>query len=61
MLSLSHLWLVAITLAVYFGVTTAEKAEAWRTALLKTLHLIAGTVILLLGSGMLLSLWLGYV
>ena len=53
--------MVTITLAVYFGVTTAEKAEAWRTAHLKTLYLIAGTVILLLGSGMLLSRWLGYV
>ena len=53
--------MVAITAAVYFGLTTAEKAEAWRTGHLRTLHLIAGTVILLLGFGMLASLWLGYV
>jgi cytochrome c biogenesis protein CcdA/glutaredoxin len=52
--------MVAITLAVYFGLTTAEKAEAWRTSHLRTLHLIAGVIILLLGAGMVASLWLGY-
>ena len=52
--------MVAITVAVYFGLTTAEKAEEWRIGHLRTLHLIAGTVILLLGIGMLASLWLGY-
>ena len=38
--------MVAITAAVYFGFTTAEKAEEWRTGHLRTLHLIAGTIIL---------------
>jgi cytochrome c biogenesis protein CcdA len=52
--------MVAITLAVYFGLTTTERAEQWRTAHLQTLHLVAGTIILLLGGGMLASLWLGY-
>jgi len=52
--------MVAITSAVYFGLTTAEKAEEWRTRHLKTLHLIAGAIILLLGAGMLTSLWFGY-
>jgi cytochrome c biogenesis protein CcdA/thiol-disulfide isomerase/thioredoxin len=52
--------MVAITAAVYFGLTTAEKAEAWRTSHLRTLHLIAGAIILLLGAGMMASLWLGY-
>ncbi len=53
--------MVAITAAVYLGVTTAEKAEAWRMRHLKTLHLIAGLILLLLGIGMLVTLWLGWV
>lgn len=53
--------MIAITTAVYFGLTTAAKAEAWRTGHLHVLHLIAGTIILLLGVAMILSLWLGYV
>jgi cytochrome c biogenesis protein CcdA/glutaredoxin len=52
--------MIAITAAVYFGLTTTEKAEAWRAGHLATLHLIAGVIILLLGFGMLASLWLGY-
>jgi cytochrome c biogenesis protein CcdA/glutaredoxin len=52
--------MIAITAAVYFGLTTAEKAEEWRAAHLRTLHLVAGVIILLLGIGMLTSLWLGY-
>ncbi len=53
--------MVGITLALYFGLTTVEKTEEWRTKNLETLHLVAGTIILLLGIGMLASLWLGYV
>jgi cytochrome c biogenesis protein CcdA/glutaredoxin len=53
--------MIGITAAVYFGLTTAEKAEAWRTAHLQTLHLVAGAIILLLGLAMAASLWLGYV
>ena len=53
--------MIAITAAIYFGLTTAEKAEAWRTSHLRVLHLVAGLVILLLGIGMAASLWLGYV
>ncbi len=52
--------MIAITAAVYFGLTTAEKAEAWRTGHLQTLHLVAGTIIFLLGIAMAASLWLGY-
>ena len=52
--------MIAITAAVYFGLTTTEKADAWRTSHLPTLHLIAGVIILLLGVGMLASHWLGY-
>ena len=47
--------------AVYFGLTTAEKAEGWRTQHLEMLHLVAGTIMLLLGIAMVASLWLGYV
>jgi uncharacterized ion transporter superfamily protein YfcC len=43
---------IAITAAVYFGLTTAEKAEAWWTSHLSTMHLIAGVIIMLLGVGM---------
>jgi cytochrome c biogenesis protein CcdA/glutaredoxin len=53
--------MIAITVAVYFGLTTAEKAEAWRTSHLHIMHLIAGLIILLLGVAMMASLWLGYV
>jgi cytochrome c biogenesis protein CcdA len=53
--------MIGITAAVYFGLTTAEKAEAWRTSHLAIMHLIAGVIILLLGAAMLASLWLGYV
>jgi len=50
-----------ITLAIYFGFTTTEQAEHWRTKKLKVLHLIAGVIILLLGIGMLIALFLGMV
>jgi cytochrome c biogenesis protein CcdA/glutaredoxin len=53
--------MIAITLAVYFGLTTAERAEEWRTHNLRRLHLFAGIIILLLGIGMLATLWLGKV
>lgn len=53
--------MIAITAAVYFGLTTADKVEAWRTRHLQRLHLIAGTILLLLGVAMIVSLWLGYV
>ncbi len=53
--------MIAITLAVYFGLTTAKRAEEWRTRNLRRLHLIAGIIILLLGVGMLVTLWLGKV
>lgn len=53
--------MIAITAAVYFGLTTAERAEEWRTRNLRRLHLFAGVIILLLGIGMLATLWLGKV
>lgn len=53
--------MVLITGAVYLGLTSAQRIEAWRTQRLRTLHLVAGIVILLLGLTMLVSLWLGLV
>ena len=53
--------MIGITLAIYFGIATTEKAEEWRASKLKTLHLIAGIIILLLGIGMLIALKLGMV
>ncbi len=51
--------MLIITLAIYFGFTTTEEAEKWRTGKLKTLHLIAGIIILLLGIGMFTAMALG--
>jgi cytochrome c biogenesis protein CcdA/glutaredoxin len=53
--------MIAITAAIHYGLTSAQKAEAWRTSHLHILHLIAGVIILALGIGMIASLWLGYV
>ena len=53
--------MLLITLAIYFGFTTTEKAEEWRTKKLKVLHLIGGIILLLLGVGMLIAMWLGYI
>jgi len=53
--------MLIITLAIYFGLTTTEKAELWRTKRLKTLHLVAGIIILLLGIGMLTAVALGMI
>ncbi|MFH1066176.1 MAG: cytochrome c biogenesis protein CcdA [Nanoarchaeota archaeon] len=53
--------MIGITLAIYFGFTTTEKAEEWRQHKLKTLHLIAGIILLLLGIGMFIAMWLGMI
>ena len=53
--------MLIITLLIYFGFTTTEKAEHWRTRKLKVLHLIAGVIMLLLGIGMFVAMGLGYV
>jgi cytochrome c biogenesis protein CcdA/glutaredoxin len=52
--------MLIITFAVYFGFTTTEQAEQWRTKKLKVLHLITGAIMVLLGIGMLIALFLGY-
>ena len=53
--------MLIITLAIYFGFTTTEKVEEWRKGKLKVLHLIAGIILLLLGIGMIIAMWLGMV
>ncbi len=53
--------MIIITLLVYFGYTTSTKAEEWRQARIKVMHLIAGLIMILLGIGMLVSMWLGWI
>jgi cytochrome c biogenesis protein CcdA len=52
--------MLIITLLIYFGLLTTEKAEQWRQKKLKVLHLIAGVVILLIGLVMFAGLLLGW-
>ncbi|MBN1644450.1 hypothetical protein JW851_00220 [Candidatus Woesearchaeota archaeon] len=53
--------MLLITGAIYFGLTTTHKAEKWRKKQLKILHLIAGIIILLLGIGMFVAMYFGWV
>jgi cytochrome c biogenesis protein CcdA/glutaredoxin len=53
--------MILITVAVYLGMTTLEKAERWRSGHLQILHLIAGVILLALGSVMLASLWFAWI
>ncbi|MDI6738459.1 MAG: cytochrome c biogenesis protein CcdA [Nanoarchaeota archaeon] len=53
--------MIGITLAIYFGFTTTEKAEEWRQTKLKMLHLIAGVILILLGIGMFIAMKLGMI
>jgi len=53
--------MILITLAVYCGITTTQKAEEYRQKHLHNLHLIAGILLLLLGIGMVLSISLGII
>jgi cytochrome c biogenesis protein CcdA/glutaredoxin len=53
--------MLIITFAIYFGFTTTEKAEEWRTRKLKVLHLIAGVIMVLLGIFMFIAMGFGYV
>ena len=41
--------MIGIVLAVYYGLTTTEKAEKWRQTKLRTLHLIAGIIMVCMG------------
>ncbi len=53
--------MLLITLAIYFGFTTTEKAEEWRQRKLKVLHLIAGVLMLIIGCIMFGAIFLGYI
>ncbi|MBW2965068.1 hypothetical protein KY363_06430 [Candidatus Woesearchaeota archaeon] len=53
--------MLLITFAIYFGFTSTAKAEEWRQRKLKVLHLIAGGLMVLLGIGMFVAMWLGMV
>ena len=52
--------LVVITLAVHFGFTTTARAERWRSERLGKLHLISGAIMFLLGAGMLVAVFVGW-
>jgi cytochrome c biogenesis protein CcdA/glutaredoxin len=52
--------MLIITLLVYFGLLTTERAEQWRLRKVKILHLIAGVVMLLIGFVMIAGLILGW-
>lgn len=53
--------MVLITILVYKGLSTTERLEALRQKKLKILHLIAGIIMILLGAGMTLALYLGWI
>lgn len=53
--------MLALTFIIAFGFATTQEAEEWRQKKLRTLHLITGIIILLLGIGMLIALKLGWV
>ncbi len=53
--------MLVITGAIYAGYTTAARVEKWRTGNLRTLHLIAGLILLALGAWMLWAWWTGWV
>jgi len=47
--------MIIITLLVYLGFTTVENVSGWKEKNIRYLHLIAGTIIILLGIGMLMG------
>ena len=53
--------MILISLAIYFGFTTAEKTEEWRRSRIDLMHLIAGVLLLALSTAMFVSLYLGMV
>ena len=52
--------MLAITGAVYLGLTTPDDVEVWRTEHLRKLHLAAGILLLLLGAALLAGMGLGW-
>ena len=53
--------MLIITFAIYYGWTTTERVENFRMRKLRTLHLIAGVILVLLGIAMLLSFVLRWI
>ena len=43
--------MLAITLIIYFGITSVEKIGGWRDKNIKTLHLAEGIILTILGIG----------
>ena len=41
--------MLAITFAIYFGVTTVDNVSGWKERNIKTLHLIEGLILTTLG------------
>ncbi len=52
--------MVAVAFLVHLGVTTTARAERWRNARLGWLHFATGLVMVLLGAGMIVGTYLGY-
>jgi cytochrome c biogenesis protein CcdA/glutaredoxin len=52
--------MLAITGAVYFGLTTPDDVEVWRTEHIRRLHLASGILLLLLGAAILAGMWRGW-
>ena len=48
--------MIAITIAVYIGIAKVEDVSGWKDRNIRLLHLISGTIILLLGIAMVLGL-----
>lgn len=44
--------MLAITLVIYFGVTTVDKVSGWKEENIRYLHLVEGSVLILLGIAM---------
>ncbi|PLW79750.1 hypothetical protein C0585_06205 [Candidatus Woesearchaeota archaeon] len=53
--------MLIITTSIYLGIASTEKLEELRQRKLEVLHLIAGLIILLLGIGMLTSIYFGWI
>ena len=53
--------MVGITLVVYKGLSTTEKLEKFRQGRLRLLHLIAGTIIIVVGLALIASIILGWI
>jgi len=53
--------MILITLAVYWGKTTAERVKAWKDRNIRLLHLISGILLLLLAGILAYSMWAGII